>query len=446
MRTIRQEIAEFINNLEIIDTHEHLPGFEKERNGNLDILQEYTLHYFRTDLISAGMTEADFEETMRLDIPVHERWKRLEPAWESARNTAYGRVLDLLAQDLYGEDGFSASSIESLDRKFKAKREQGRCFKEILKDRSKIKFSVLDSIFPCDPEFFRTSQRLDYFIIEVTGKVIRNLEREFSTRINDLDTWEQLAEEKMKKHLAEGCVSLKCGLAYWRPLLFPPVERTSAQKGFQKLLAQNKETLSTDDIQTPGHNGMLQLRTHAHGNPKIPTSMDQDIIAFQNHMMHHLLRLANAKGLTFQFHTGLQEGNYNFIPNTDPLLMNSLFMMYPNVRFVLFHMGYPFQHALPALAKIFPNVYLDLCWVHIVSPVATRRFLEEVLDSVPSNKITAFGGDFLFIDGVYGHQKMARNNVVEVLAEMSERGDFSIKESCSIAERILRKNAEQLYS
>jgi hypothetical protein len=42
--------------------------------------------------------------------------------------------------------------------------------------------------------------------------------------------------------------------------------------------------------------------------------------------------------------------------------------------------------------------------------------LVEWLDTVPANKISAFGGDYIFVDGVYGHQYLARQNVARALA------------------------------
>ena len=74
------------------------------------------------------------------------------------------------------------------------------------------------------------------------------------------------------------------------------------------------------------------------------------------------------------------------------------------------------------LAKNFPNVHLDMCWAHIVSPNASVLALQEWIDTVPLNKISAFGGDYLFVDGVYGHQHLARADVVRALAAKVEEG------------------------
>ena len=48
----------------------------------------------------------------------------------------------------------------------------------------------------------------------------------------------------------------------------------------------------------------------------------------------------------------------------------------------------------------------------------------EWIDTVPINKISAFGGDFCTIDGVYEHPFLARENVSRALALKVEQGLF----------------------
>ena len=59
-----QDILAHINTLEIIDTHEHLPGTEAARPRPTDVLAEYLYHYFNRDLVSAGLSEADFRRVI----------------------------------------------------------------------------------------------------------------------------------------------------------------------------------------------------------------------------------------------------------------------------------------------------------------------------------------------------------------------------------------------
>jgi predicted TIM-barrel fold metal-dependent hydrolase len=131
-------------------------------------------------------------------------------------------------------------------------------------------------------------------------------------------------------------------------------------------------------------------------------------------MMHFVCCLADDNRLVYQIHTGIldgQDGNGNIIYDSNPVLLSNLFLEYRNVRFDIFHMGYPYIMELSVLAKNFRNVFIDMCWGYIISPEAARRALVEWLDTVPTNKISAFGGDYAFVDGVYGHQYLARQNV-----------------------------------
>ena len=115
----------------------------------------------------------------------------------------------------------------------------------------------------------------------------------------------------------------------------------------------------------------------------------------QDFIVHKLIQLAVRKNLVIQIHTGLQEGNDNVLTNSDPTLLVNLFSEYKEAKFDIFHGAYPYTGELAALAKNFPNVYVDMCWLHIISPSRAREALTEWLDTVPSNKIFCFGGDYI---------------------------------------------------
>ena len=50
-----EQIFEYVAQLKIVDTHEHLPDHADKRPKPTDVLKEYLTHYFDKDLISAGM-------------------------------------------------------------------------------------------------------------------------------------------------------------------------------------------------------------------------------------------------------------------------------------------------------------------------------------------------------------------------------------------------------
>jgi predicted TIM-barrel fold metal-dependent hydrolase len=163
-------------------------------------------------------------------------------------------------------------------------------------------------------------------------------------------------------------------------------------------------------------------------------------------MMHQVIRAAMDSNRPLQIHTGLQEGNENIITNANPTHLVNLFIEYRNAKFDLFHGGYPFVHEWATLAKNFANVYADMCWVYIISPHMGRRLLHELIETVPGNKIMAFGGDSLTVEIAYGHAIMARQAVARVLSEKVMEGYMGEDEAILLARRMLRDNPAVLFN
>ena len=113
--------------------------------------------------------------------------------------------------------------------------------------------------------------------------------------------------------------------------------------------------------------------------------------------------------------------------------------------FDLFHISYPYQGIACALAKMFPNVFINMCWAHIISPSASISALDDFLDAVPYNKISAFGGDYAFVDGVYGHLYMSRQNISLTLTKKIESGVFDESKALEIAKALYYDNPKRIF-
>ena len=106
------------------------------------------------------------------------------------------------------------------------------------------------------------------------------------------------------------------------------------------------------------------------------------------------------------------------------------------------------QHYLregAVLGKTFPNCFLNMSWIHIISPQGARHDLKEWLRMVPSNKIMAFGDDVMHVEVVYGHLKMARQNFAIVLAELIEEGLLSETTSLEVAQAAFHDTPAAVY-
>ena len=419
MKRCLDELREYIFNLEIVDTHEHLPAREDLREKPTDVLREYLTHYLSSDLVSAGLSPENLQRARDIKIPLPDRWQIVAPYWEACRHTGYCRSLDIAVRDLYNIEEIRRDTIEELDAAFQKSLEAGQ-FNKVLKEKSKIRISLLDSNPDCDRDFFRTVFRLDAYILPRTGEEIRTIEKEHGTRIASLEDWLEACEACMDRWIAKGAVALKSALAYLRTLKFEKVTRYEAERDF---------------------NAIFERRHFPDWEPDV-FSIGKD---FQDYMMHYILGLAGRRRLPVQIHTGIHAGNGNYIYHSDPSLLSNLFIAYPDVRFDLFHIGYPYHNVLGALAKTFPNVFIDMCWAHIISPNAATEALCEWIDTAPINKISAFGGDYCFIDGVYGHQYLARENVCRALSEKVEQGIFGVDRAKQIARMLFYDNPLNLF-
>jgi len=421
MNGIYEKLFEYVSGLTIIDSHEHLPRCEAEREQPTDVLKEYLTHYFSSDLRSVGMKQETLHLIRDEELPLMDRWALAEPYWELCRNTGYGRALDLAAREIYGVPRIERNTLEELNAKFLKTLEPGaQHFKRILRDMSRIEYSVIDSMPDCDRTYFRSMYSIDRFVMPDAWAAIDEIANGFGMQVTCLDEWLNACTAAINDVLNQGVVALKCSLAYRRSLQFDNADKQSAEIAFNDMLRARPGRIWDEGV----------FRTTK---------------AFQDYMMHYILRLANERGLVFQFHTGLLEASSNYITNSDPMLLSNLFVQYPRVKFDLFHMGYPYYQLIQVLAKMYPNVYLDMCWAHILSPAASISALNEWLDSVPAGKIIAFGGDYCFVDGVYAHQLMARQNVTRVLAGKVQDGAFDLDAAKHIARRVFYENPKALF-
>ena len=126
--------------------------------------------------------------------------------------------------------------------------------------------------------------------------------------------------------------------------------------------------------------------------------------------------------------------------------MLTLAPAHPETRFDLYHLGVPFVRDCIMIGKNLSNVYLNLCWVHIISQVVARNGIDELLDQVPVNKIIAFGGDHNRpVEKVVGHLHMTRENFAAVFARRIEDGLMSFDEAMDVLHQWFWDNPLRFY-
>lgn len=435
------ELRVEIEKIPLIDTHEHFVLEEQRLRYPLDLSYLFP-HYASSDLISSGMPPSSLEEIRLSQLPLEQRWKKLQPYWQRIKNTAYARALEIVAKDLFEVEGISEKTYRVLSERIASSNKKG-WYREVLRKKANIQCCIVN--FPGKGRIFappygiedsldRIDQKLDMSIPPLGLDILRpvgvfdglvgilslkqigRLEKEYDVQIHTLDDLLGVLDLSFEARIEEGIVGVKTALAYHRIIHYEKTTKYQAEEIFNGIFHHLGEGISWEEARP-----------------------------LQDFLMHQVIRRAIEAKLPIQVHTGLQEGTGNIITNSNPTHLVNLFVDYPEATFDLFHASYPYTGELTALAKNFPNVYADLCWMYVISPYAARRVLSEWIETLPSNKIFGFGGDYMIVEGAYAHAKMARDNVARVLTEKVEEGYFSPPEALEFARRILRDNPLEVF-
>ena len=321
-------------------------------------------------------------------------------------------------------------NFDSLREKIRTGITEGS-YEKWFKQKYNIRAVVLDSDedeeeYP--PFFYRSLRQAKYFILADSRDDLEALEARSGHSIHSAAQMREAMWSYLERLLEEqkNVVALKNNLAYNRSIFFERTTLADADRAFNRLFAGKFARHASSWIDTPHR------------------SYDE-LAPLQDFLVHESVRFAEEHGLAYQVHTGLQAGYTNDITDSRPSLLIDLISEYRRVPFVLFHGGFPYCREWGVIGKNFPNAYLDLCWMHIISPATTIQMLDEWLDYVPNNKIFAFGGDLHMVESIHGHLERARDNLARALAVKVERGDFDNNTALEVARNMLFHNPNNVF-
>jgi hypothetical protein len=413
-----QRLREYIDTLRVFDTHEHLMDPK--------ILRELSAHDFTLllignsydDLVAGGMPDSYFDQIFNSNLAPSEKWKIIAPYWSNSFNTGSNRILVRAINDLYNLPGLNARTVEPLSQMI-AKNLTSEWFDHVLNDVCRIQYLIEDvDVIEGQKAYVKHVTRFCDWLSITSKKVIDSIAIMQVEPIFTLEDFVKSMNTAFKKAVDEGMTAVKINLAYQRSLSFDDVTAEAARKVFRTIITGNENHVITF----------------------------KDVKPLQDYMVHQLLGQAQKYNIPIAFHTGLQAGESNFINNSNPALLAPILKEFPGVNFVLFHAGYPFGGELSALAKNYPNVYIDMNWIYAISPSYARRYLSEWLETVPVNKIMAFGGDQRLVELTYGNLVVAKKVITDVLSEKIRDGQFSETEAREIATKLLFENAMEFYN
>jgi len=412
------DLAEHIHSLRMIDTHEHLNKEHDFIQDGPDILHDLFGNYVEADLIVAGATEASVDRLLDGSDPdLSARFAGVRTAWERCRHTGYGEAVRLIARRVYGMEEITIEAIEAAAPRALALRRPGERLR-ILRDEANLDHVQIDDFrWQCLPD----SSGPDFFLYDLSwvgfcqSKIdAPEIYDEVGIEVDDLASLRDGMAAIFAKH-GPRAIAVKSQHAYDRTLLWRERDDADVARALDKQLAGQE--LAEDER-----------------------------LCLGDWCLARGVELAIQHNLPFKIHTGYYAGHSTMpIERIRPGHLCALLARYPQARFVLMHIAYPYNDELVALAKHYPNVYVDMCWAWSINPLVARDFVRRMIHAVPANKLFAFGGDTFWPNAAVAYATQARQWLTRALQTEVDDQLLLPSEAIALATRLMRTNQEECF-
>jgi hypothetical protein len=420
-------LYEQINAVPVIDCHEHLVGPEERppyREPIAALFREYVLGDLHAGAF--GVRQRDVERLADHDVPTDDKWPLLEKLWRATEHTAYARVTKLVLKNVYGEDELTREALDRVAEKL-ADQTEKVYFQTI--DEAGIQVMLVDVLGWTPVERFLNGEKTfpdkwrplislpDLHPTNLKWETISQWGSLADRHITSLDEYLEAVFIIFERCIERGAVGIKDQSAYTRDLCYDVVPTAEAEALFNRILTDPRNSLGWPA-----------------GKP------------LNDYLFHQYMRFARDLDLPVQLHTGMVVGPYNRVDKTNAAQLAPVLELHREVRFDLFHGNWPYMGDLLFLGKNYPNVALDLCWLHIIDPDYASELMERAVLTMPHTKLHGFGGDYGDIpEFVAAHLQIARENIAGTLARLVERGWLEEEAALSLAADWLFNNPNRFF-
>ena len=413
------ESRRFWTKVPIIDTHDHLKPFdqlhpyvETENGRGINLYGVWGRSYWGS-------------QYKRLTPwtpggPFNEWWSKAKSDFDDARALSQYRYQLPAFRDLYGIDFEQITDEQAADlnrRIFENYRDQKWLY-HVVTERANIELMLNDRYWAALD--FQTYYPFEAIILNV-GRLLSRGFHPSEFEEPSQDPYRFAREQGLQIESLDDYV-----------LVVDRVFQTAKEHGAVGLKLHTKRSLRFDNVEK-------ERAARAFGRPRKELS-PQQIGNFENFMMWRLAELSAKHDLPFQIHTGAH------LAASNPLLLENLIAGNPQTKFILFHGGFPWVSETGAIGyePDLSNVWIDSCWLPLLSYEMAKRGFHEWLDVVASDRIT-WGADAEYAEGIYGATETTRRVLGEVLAERVDQGNLREEDALRIGRQILRDNALKLF-
>jgi hypothetical protein len=399
-----QRLLDQVQTLPVIDCHEHLTGPEA-RPKYIEPIAALIPGYVQHDLESAA-GDLHWREVSKLfnqEVSTSEKWPLFEKLWPRVEHTAYARMTKLVLDKTYGEKEMTRAALERVAEKL-SMMDEAAYFRTI--DEANIQVMLVDVLgwLPDGLGSFLEGKKTfpakwsplislpGFHPVKPSWETIQSVGVLADRQITSLDEYLEAVFTVFQRCIEKGAAGIKDQSAYERRLDFELVPRAEAEKLFNRLLSDPRNGLGWPESKPLG-----------------------------DFLFHQFMRFARELKLPVQLHTGHMAGIFNRVDKTNAAFLTPVLELHRDVQFDLFHGNWPYMGDLLFLGKNYPNVALDLCWLHIIDPAYAIELMERAVLTMPSSKLHGFGGDFGDMpEFVAAHLQMARQNISAALTNLVE--------------------------
>jgi predicted TIM-barrel fold metal-dependent hydrolase len=422
-------LSDYLRTARIFNTHEHMWKEDVWRQKKPDILCELFENYLAAELAVAGLTPD--KQKVLLDsseLDIEKRFVPAQRAWDACKLTGYGEATRLIASRFFEIEEINVKSLLRAQAKLPKEWPAGERL-SILRDEGLYDHIQTDDFcWPCLPD----KSGVDFFFYDLSWAVFcaGNLEqeknaagewtrqaihRETGVTVGNLATLRE-AMGKLFERYAPCAVAVKAQHAYSRTLLWRERSDAEAARALDAILR----------------------------DPEAATVEERNCLG--DWCWARGVELAIRHNLPFKIHTGYYAGHstmpVEFIKAGN---LCGLLRAYPAARFVLMHISWPYDDEIVALAKHYPNVWVDMCWAWSINPHASAQFVRGFIHAAPANKLFGFGGDTLRARTSVAYSMQARKWLGKALQAEIDEGDLTEAQAIGFAQRILQDNQKECF-
>jgi predicted TIM-barrel fold metal-dependent hydrolase len=367
----------------------------------------------------AGASTDAIARLLNPKLDLDGRWAGVQAAWERCQHTGYGQAVAHIARQVYGMETITLAGLEA-GRAINQRRRQPGERLRILREEGNLEHVQVNEL-PPTYRVLPDASGLDFFLYDLgwvdfcNGEVNPEaLHAETGVEVKDLAALRGAMAALFAKY-GQAAVAVKSQQAYNRTLVW--AERTDVE--VEPVLSKRLRG---------------QTLTEAEG------------LCLGDWGLARGAELAAQYNRPFKIHTGYLAGHsYMPIDRIRAGHLCGLFQRYPQTRFVLMHISYPYNDELVAIAKHFPNVYVDFCWAWSIDPYSAVDFLRRMIHAVPSHKLFGFGGDTMWPSAAVAYAAQARAWLTRALQAEVDDGLLTEAQAIALAARFMDGNQRACF-